>query len=437
MRRLIPPRLRPAVGAAGFAWLLTVGVVGCATGTGGETAPVLSLAPEIREYLIDPSVGMEDIPGGSRSQISGVFERLRVGDVEGAKQGISGLAVVGGGVRRVLEAQLAFVEDRREEARQILGPDPTSDAGRLLSARLYELDGDSAAAVAVYWSLRETRTIAVDRVSTLLPQALDQRAVDFDRALANRNFDQADAVLEELRTWAPERELTRRSAVRYARATGDLPTELVAWRDLARVAPPSREEMFRWAELELTDGNADQALEISRALVASAGDDAQARELLARAEFNWRSRLLPDKARTVLASPSLTRAELAVALYWLFPQARYAPSRAVRIASDILESPHREEIVQVVNAGLLDVDNAGHRFRPEVAAIRSDAAGCVAEMLRTGGAGCAAGSANSGACSVLAACDVVTADRCTAGEGISGAEFSEWARRAQERLTRP
>lgn len=435
MRRTsLSKRGLPVVGATGLLMLAAA----CATVTPDDAGPrVLALAPEVRDYLVDPTVGMEDVPGGSRSRAFGVFEQLRVGDIAGARQGLGALDGVGGEVQRVLEAQLAFAESRPEEARQILGRNPSGDAGLLLSARLHDLAGEPAAAVADYLGLRGRLAVADERVAALLPDAIEQRDHDFDRALANRDIDRARVVLEDLRNWSADREQTRRSSVRLARATGDEAAELAAWRSLARVAPPSREEMFQWAELELTDGNPDQALEVSRALVASADDDPEAQELLARAEFTWRSRLLPEKARAVLKSPVLSRAELAVALYWLFPQARYAPSQAVRIASDILENPYREEIAQVVNAGLLDVDPVGHRFRPDAPAMRSEAVRCVAELLRVGGARCAVGTATSDACAVLGGCGIVAVDRCKVGEAVSGAEFSDWARRAQERLTRP
>lgn len=428
---------RCRVTVIGLAGLAIAGVTGCATGTRTDPTPrVLSLAPDVRAYLLDPTTGLEDIPGGDRSGARQVYDQIRSGDLAAARQDLDALGGVGSAVERVLRAQLAFIDSRPDEARRLLGPEPVGDAGRLLSARLHDLAGDPVAAVTEYWPLREKLEVAGDRVSALLPQAVAERDLHFDRALEGQSYAEAGTALDDLRTWAPDRERTRRSAVRLANAMGDRQAELSAWRSLARVAPPSRQEMFQWAELELTDGNTDQALEISRALVSSA-DDPRAQELLTRAEFTWRFRLLPEQARKVLKSPMMTRAELAVALYWLFPQARYAPSEAVRIASDILESPHREEIAQVVNAGLLNVDAVGHRFRPELAAMRSDAARGVAILLQTGGAVCAADGAAADSCSVLAVCGVVPVEGCRASEEISGVEFADWARRAQERLTRP
>lgn len=429
----MPPRASSSLA------LIAALLAGCATGRTADVSEIAvrPLGTDVRQYLLDPTTGIEDIPSTSRSAAQRVYDPLAQGDLGAARRALSGIGEIDVGLRRLLEAQVAFAEGRLPEARAVLGEEPPGDGGLLLSGRLHDLAGQPVQAVQAYWPLRDRLPVARDRIRELLPAALTQRETDFESALANGAHDRAARVLEDLELWASDREPTRRAAVRLAQATEDSEAELTAWRRLARVAPPSREELFDWAELELAHGSADQALEISRALASGPEADERARELLARAEFSWRSRLLPDRARAVLESAALTRAELAVALYWFFPQARYAPSREVRIASDILDHPYRDEIEQIVNAGLLDVDAAGHRFRPDLAAMRLTAVMATADLLRDGGAQCARAVLNVDACAIAVACEVMTADQCITGDELSGAEFGEWARRAQERLTRP
>ena len=424
----------------GCAVLLTLTLAttwGCATSSVTDASTGFSpLTPDVLAWLKDPAGDFEDVPSSARATAADTFATLTRGDLQTAEHMLAVSSTVAGELRQVLDAQIAFADGRREDARRALPSQPLSPAGQLLSARLYDLAGRPVEAVRGYSAQAGTSRSIDERLEALLPAAVAERADDLDAALTAGDIELAALVLTDLEAWAPESADTRRSAIRVARASGDRESEVASWRRLARVVPPSREEMFAWAELELAAGSADQALEISRALVSADGSDARARDLLARAEFTWRAGLLPASAREVLASPALSRGELAVALYWLFPQARYAETQEVRIASDILESPHRDEIVQIVNAGLLDVDLAGHRFRPDQPAGRRTAVGAVVEILRRSRAVCVVSSA-SNACTTLSTCGVVDPAVCGVGSTVSGPEFSDWARRAQEVLAGP
>src|SRR5947199_346774 len=101
--------------------------------------------------------------------------------------------------------------------------------------------------------------------------------------------------------------------------------------------------------------------------------------------------------------------QLAMLLYWLVPQVRNSLPTAGRIATDVLDNSHREEIVRVVNLGLMDVDSTQHRFYPGSSVRRGQALRTVVRTLaRFGAAACANQNPEGGdICDVSLACGLV------------------------------
>ncbi len=413
--------------------------IGCATTTtptGQTRVTYRPLSADLRSYLLDP-VGSEEVPGSTTTRwAKEIYSRVIQGDLEGATStlGAPG-SLAGDDLIDLLTAQIAFADSRFADARSALGREPNSDAGLLLSGRLYELNQDPAEALRNYWTIRERSNVAAGRVEGLLPAAVEVVDQDFLQALEGARLGRAQRLLSVLSAWVPERELTLRSGLLLTRAVKDLDGELSAWRRLYLGEFLNAEELISLTELEIARGSADRAVEIARGLAADPAGDPLHDELLARAEFNWRARLLPAQARAVLSTASMTRADFSLALYWFFPQVRYARSQQVRIATDILEHPNREEIAQVVNAGLLHVDRAGHRFYPDLPMSRQEAIDVVLRLMRTERATCLEPT-TADACSAAVACGVLEPSECSLGSTLSGGEFANWARRAQESLTR-
>jgi hypothetical protein len=170
--------------------------------------------------------------------------------------------------------------------------------------------------------------------------------------------------------------------------------------------------------------------------------DPDLQEKLRVAKFRWRLSLLPADVRALAEKPELNRADLTVLLYWLVPEVRYAKAAAGRIATDILEHAHREEIAHVVNLGLMDVDTNLHRFSPEAPVRRGVALRSLGRLLTGFGkpVGCAeaAGGAAAPPCELAAQCGLLLGnegdegggDACRAGETLSGPEAVEWIRRS-------
>lgn len=88
-------------------------------------------------------------------------------------------------------------------------------------------------------------------------------------------------------------------------------------------------------------------------------------EALERARLQWRLSTLPRYAQAALASPEMTRAQLAALLVNLVPTVETLPGGRVPLLSDIVDTPCQREILACVRLGLIDVDELEHRFDPE------------------------------------------------------------------------
>jgi len=123
---------------------------------------------------------------------------------------------------------------------------------------------------------------------------------------------------------------------------------------------------------------------------------------------------------------------------------RYAKPSGGRIATDVLEHPQRDEIVRVVNLGLLDLDETLHRFSPGSPARRGTALRALVRVLQSfGGAACLGGDAGNPQPSQALACDLASRcqllppdDECQAGEALAGSDAVEMIRRALKLLGR-
>jgi hypothetical protein len=119
------------------------------------------------------------------------------------------------------------------------------------------------------------------------------------------------------------------------------------------------------------------------------------------------------------------------------PDVRNSRPTAGRIATDVLDSPHQEEIVRVVNLGLMDVDSTLHRFSPGSPVRRGAALRIVLRtMARFGKGACAGGNVSGGnTCEASVACGLVLSEEdCQPAVQLSGSEGVEILRRSLKLL---
>lgn len=118
----------------------------------------------------------------------------------------------------------------------------------------------------------------------------------------------------------------------------------------------------------------------------------------------WSAANMPSHYRSALESTAITRADLAVLLYWTVPSIRFAQNLGTpQIAVDIQDLAGREEIIRAIALGLYDVDPVTRRVSPHRTVSAGRLASHLSRVLSLRGAACARGIPLD---RVLAACGV-------------------------------
>jgi hypothetical protein len=406
----------------------------------------LALAAADRPYLIDPFEGFSgNVDPERRDRLTAVWHDLiERGETAAASRIAEEMLAEDPQLfpAQVLAAQVEIAaEDDRAVLHRLLPVGdamPTYTASQLLLGRASEHLGDIALAYSAYRAVAARSSLALKRVNELHARALEIVANRLDEALRGGNLPEAGKQLELLRSWAPSESPTFEAARKVAVARGDHAAELAAVKDLISRRPGDRQLLERRSELELEVGDPSAGLKIVQNLAAEHPKDPALARKLESAKFRWRLSQLPRDVQEVAAKPDLSRADFALLLYWLVPDVRNSRPTAGRIATDVLDSPHQEEIVRVVNLGLMDVDPTLHRFSPGSPIRRGPALRVVLRLLARFGAGACAGPGggnSASACDPAVACGLLGADDdCDALDALAGSDAVEILRRSVKLL---
>jgi hypothetical protein len=255
--------------------------------------------------------------------------------------------------------------------------------------------------------------------------------------LQKGRLEEASREIARMETWLPGQTPTLESATAVARALGDAEGELRAVAQLSARDPANRSLAERRASLELEVGDAGTGLRILQDLAAQYPEDVTLQDELARARFIWRLQLLPIQARDLVSRRELSRGDFAAMVYWLFPDVRYGQARQVKIANDVLDQTYRDEIVRVVNLGIMDVDDRLHEFSPNRPVSRAESLSSMVRLLarRKPPLACVGGAPGELAldtetvCAVASRCGLIdSVAGCRPAATVSGAEGVEISR---------
>lgn len=452
------PVLR-AVPALTLSVLLPLALALGACGSGAATpAPARPSAPPPQQpfatgeqaYLVDPLTGYPRDVEPERAERLREAHRALLSNSErdAAVEAAAGMLESDPAFHpaQVLLGQVELGEG--EPAKVVARLLPVSDempqyiAAQLLLGRAAELTGDLPLAYAAFREVAARNPRAFQRVGELHPRAVEIVSNRLDEAVRQGQLDEADKQLALLRSWAPSEVRTLEGARSLAVAREDRRAELAAVKQLAALRPNERSLIERRAELELAVGDPSAGLQIIQTLAQQSPNDPALAEKLAAAKFRWRVSLLPRDVQEVAAKTDLDKADLAVLLYWMVPNVRYGRSGTGRIATDILDHPQQEEIVRVVNLGLMDVDQTLHRFSPGAPARRSTVLRSLVLVLSRFGKGVsclgAAGKgypSGSAVCQAASSCGLIPPeDECRPSAAVAGGEAVELIRRTLEHL---
>lgn len=422
--------------------------VGCAS-TGGD-GPQPLIRKEDRFFLRAPTEGYPRAVGPTpQRRLDEAFRKLvEEGETTPASRLSADLLGQNPDLdpARVLAAQVDFVNGIHAGVVSRLEPvvagQPNYLAAQLLFGRSSEKLGNLIEAVEAYQGIADQSSVASTRANELRTRAVEILALRIEDSLAKGRTADAQRELVRLQEWAPADVRTLESTAAVAAAVGDQELELKALRNLTQRSSASQADIERCAELELEIGDPSTGMRLLESLVAAHPDDTELADKVTRARFTWRLQLLPPEARQLAGDPELTRADFATLLFWLFPDIRYGRAQAATIANDVLDHPHREQIVRVVNMGLMDVDPSVHRFEPYRPLQRGQALASMLRLLarRQPPFACLGGrsappSSSFGVCETAGACGLLpdVAD-CLPTATVSGREALELSRLTQELL---
>lgn len=405
-----------------------------------RAAPPRATAAEDAAFLIDPLFGFPDSVAVDRPErLRAVHQALLDGRRDEAQTELDVLSQSAPLSASVLQSELDLLEGRYDAAAERLRPVaeeyPDYIAAQAVLGRSEERLGRIVEAYAAYRAAPAV-DIARQRAAELEPRVLEVLDRRVGEALSQGRVEQAEAALGRLTEWAPDRRATVERTVDVARAQRQPQRELTAVRRLTELAPDDRVLLRRRAELEIDWGDPGTGLRLYEELQAADPDDPELAADIERARGAFRLSLLPGPVQNLTRRPTLTRGEFAGLVYWLVPSVR--TTRGVgRIATDVLESPYRREIVRVVNLGLLGLDSAQHLFRPERPIQRHDALLCFLRLAvdQESAGACLGGAVVRGevppdtVCSLAAGCGLLAdAADCQPNAPISGPETMTLAR---------
>lgn len=419
----------------------------CATTGAGPEPPV---PRQDRYFLVSPLLGFPPRVGPTtqRRLQDAHADLLSTGDRTEASEVAQDLAKKNPDLAPadVLQAEADFLGGEFDRVLADLAPIlqayPDYVAAALVYGRSSEKLGNLVEALEAYTAVSDANELARSRVVDLTPRVAEILALRIEDALVKGQTLAAQEELERLQIWAPDEDRTLEVAVDVHRASGDTAGELAALRSLTRRHPEDRALEIRLAGLELEIGDPARGIRLIENLAERYPEDPEIAEQLVRARYLWRFQLLPTEVRELAEKAELNRGEYAVLLYWLFPEIRYGSTGSARIANDILEHPHREQIVRVVNSGILDVDSSLHRFEPYRSVSREQALAAMLRLLARAEPpfACLGGSVAPGSirevCARAAACAVIEEESdCLPSAPVSGTDALEFTRLTQDLLS--
>ncbi|MEE8524527.1 MAG: hypothetical protein V3T72_11400 [Thermoanaerobaculia bacterium] len=398
-------------------------------------------------FLLSPAAGYPLLADADlERRTAAIFERLRIGDdLDSIAAEADRLLAEAAGYHpaAVLRAQVDTLRQDFRQAAERLSPiaDELPDylACQVLRGHVAELLGELQIAFEAFSAVAVDSEHAGARAAEIRPRAVEIVFHRLEESLQRGRLEEAEDHRRWLDEWVADEHLSLRAAFLILAASGDLEGELEAVCRLAEL-DPIRDLLQRCGELQVEVGEPRTGLEIFERLVAEHPGDVELLDRLENAKFRWRLELLPPAVGDLDRKSQLERADLATLLFWLVPQVRSSQISNPPIATDILESPRRDEILRVVSLGLMRIDEDLHRFDPEAPVIRLQVLAALLRLLETpdqrfacldGTAARALAAATGWVCDRAVRCGLITESaECLPRASISGSQALELFRQS-------
>ena len=390
----------------------TIALAACAP----ANAPPHAAQPGGEErYLIDPRVGAPAAPPALDAKFDVAWRFVLAGDrAEAGKR----LEAIHGKSPAYLPAQLARAamlirEKQFDRALEIvvaaLAKNPHYTAAEIYRAEIAIADGDTRRGLDLY------RGVAAEPNA---PELVRERIVELQRTLFDRLYAAAQtasdsAAIPMLRealeldpTSGPARILLARKLV----AVHDVDEARRALDPVLSGADADRDDVQEaLAEIEVGHGRFQEAIVRYERL---AHRDTRYTARLEQIKDEYAAANMPMQYQRAVETESITRADLAVLLYWKVAAIRFASDvPSPPIAVDLNDTLGREELVRALALGIYAVDPVTRRAGASNVVNSTSLARITARVLLLRGAACSRQATNDPtdmgrARSVLAACNV-------------------------------
>lgn len=382
--------------------------------------PVVVPQGEAR-FLIDPRAGWSGAatPAGDRS-FEAAWRYILAGDFTSARERLDDPKLVDYPPATLAQAAIAMREKRFDDARAIVdrlvSQHPNYTAANVYAAELDLAQDQVRGAYERYRAIvskPDAPPTARERFEDLQTRLFDQL---YNAALTARDAD-AVRLLHDALTINPTASAARILLVQKLVAQQQFDEARRELDPILNSGDADRAEVQEaLAEIDVGKGRYQQAINRYERLTRRDPDGHFARRL-AQIKEQFAEANMPPQYQRALESESITRADLAVLMYWKVTAIRFAQDvPPPPIAIDISEIPGRDELIRAIALGIFPVDPITRRVNPFATVNASSLARTAARTLAARGAACARIAGNDPA-KVLASCGID--DPTAVGEEVS------------------
>jgi tetratricopeptide (TPR) repeat protein len=367
-----------------------------------KTAPTPTVATPQGEgryrYLIDPRTGWKGPPNEAMDRrFDAAWRLILSGDFTNARKRLDEIRARDAGYAPadLAEAAIRLVEGQPEAARAIVDRIAMRDP-QYIAAQIYQAEID----------LAETRIrSAYDRYREIIqrpdaPPSASSRYAElqtrvFDQlygAAVNAAPEDAIPLLHEALQVNPTATAARLLLVQklvalrqFDEARGELDPIL----NTSAVDQVEVQEAL--AEIEVGKGQYEEAI-IRYERLARGDTSGRYARRLEQVKEQFATANMPPQVLRAMEAEAITRADLAVLMYWKIASIRFAQNVPTPpIVVDISETPGRDEIIRAIALGIYQMDPVTRRINPDTEVNGAALARIAARVLTLRGASCARG----------------------------------------------
>ena len=374
--------------------------------------PVTSPTGDMR-YLADPRSGWDKpLPPALDKRFTEAWQLILAGDFAGGRRRLEEIRAKEPNFPplRVAEASIDLAEDRVADARaaleRVLVRNPYF-AAEVLDAEILVAEKKTRRAYEAYRDIAKRPNApptAAERVQQLGRELFDQLYA------AAQSAPDAEAIrlLREALAISPEAQAPRLLLAQKLIAAHEYAEARQVINPIASDRPEVQEAL---GEIEVGEGFFQGAIDRYERLVRETKNPKYAARL-EEIKQQFAHANMPPQYRRALENAAITRADLAVLMYWDVTSIRFAQDlRTPPIATDIGEIPGRDELIRAMALGIYQVDPVTRRVSPHGAVTNGSLARIAARVLVLRGAACAKSAGSDPtelgrAQKILAACGV-------------------------------